>query len=230
VTPASVPPRRLAIFASGGGSNASAIIAYFQSLGTASPLLPALVVSNRPLAPVLERARTAGIETLVLRATDDGTAMEQALARADISVIALAGYLKLVPSVVTRRWRGAIVNVHPALLPEFGGHGMYGRHVHEAVIAAKRTESGATVHFVDDEYDRGASIARARVPVLPADTVDELAERVLAAEHALYPRALHALALGLVTLRPDSTVANLGDPACDPRIATSPVPLEFFTA
>ena len=104
---------------------------------------------------------------------------------------------------------------------------MYGRHVHEAVIASGSRESGATVHFVDDEYDRGANIAQARVPVHSGDDPDSLGARVLTAEHALYPRALHALALGLVALRADSGVAILGDPARDPRITPSPLPLEF---
>lgn len=224
------PPRTLAIFASGGGSNAAAILSYFDALGASSPLRPSLVVSNRDSAPVLARAREAGMTTLVLADSDDGDALEKELAAADIEFIALAGYLKLVPAVVTRRWRGAMVNVHPALLPDFGGHGMYGRHVHEAVLAAGRKASGATVHFVDDEYDRGASIAQARVPVLPGDDPGSLAARVLMAEHALYPRVLHALALGLVALRPDAGVAILGDPTRDPRITPSPVPLEFCSA
>jgi phosphoribosylglycinamide formyltransferase-1 len=98
---------------------------------------------------------------------------------------------------VTARWRGRIVNIHPALLPKFGGAGMYGRRVHEAVIAAGETESGATVHQVDDAYDRGAIIAQESVPVEPGDTPDSLAARVLTAEHRLYPRTLHALALKL---------------------------------
>lgn len=230
MTAAAAAPGKLAIFASGGGTNAAAILTYFRELGASTPLLPSLVLSNRAKAPVLDLAREAGIPALWLSAPDDGEAMERELLTAGISMIALAGYLKLVPSVVTRRWRGAMVNVHPALLPEFGGRGMYGHHVHEAVIAAKRSESGATVHFVDDEYDRGANIAQARVPVLPADDPSTLAARVLAAEHALYPRALHALGLGLVTLRPDSTVAILGDPARDTRIAPSPIPLDFLNA
>ncbi|MFI5246760.1 MAG: formyltransferase family protein, partial [Gemmatimonadales bacterium] len=109
------------------------------------------------------------------------------------------GYLRLVPPEVTERWRGRIVNIHPALLPRFGGPGMYGRRVHEAVIAAGDRESGATVHHVDHVYDRGAIIAQERVPVEPGDTPDSLAARVLAAEHRLYPRTIQVLAIKLST-------------------------------
>ena len=132
---------------------------------------------------------------------DDGPALVKLLEAHHIDCIALAGYLKLVPREVIARWSGRIVNIHPALLPKFGGAGMYGRRVHEAVIAAGEKESGATVHQVNDEFDRGAIIAQERVPVEPADTPATLAARVLAAEHRLYPRTLHALALELSTSR-----------------------------
>jgi folate-dependent phosphoribosylglycinamide formyltransferase PurN len=106
----------------------------------------------------------------------------------------LAGYLKLVPSGVIERYRGRILNIHPALLPAFGGPGMYGRHVHEAVLASGAGESGATVHLVDEEYDRGAVLAQARVPVLPGDTPERLAARVLEVEHRLLPAVVLAAA------------------------------------
>ena len=120
-----------------------------------------------------------------------------------ITLIALAGYLKFVPAEVTAQWRGTLLNVHPSLLPKFGGPGMYGHRVHQAVLAAGEHESGATVHFVDDVYDGGAVIGRARVAVQSDDSTDALAARVLRAEHALYPRVVHAVALGLVSLTPD---------------------------
>jgi phosphoribosylglycinamide formyltransferase-1 len=106
----------------------------------------------------------------------------------------LAGYLKLVPAAVIARYRDRILNVHPALLPAFGGRGMYGHRVHEAVLASGARESGATVHLVDEVYDRGAILAQGRVPVLPDDTPDRLAARVLAVEHRLLPAAVLAAA------------------------------------
>ena len=106
----------------------------------------------------------------------------------------LAGYLKLVPPAVIARYRDRIVNMHPALLPAFGGRGMYGHHVHEAVLASGARESGATVHLVDEEYDRGAILAQGRVPVLPGDTPDRLAARVLEVEHRLLPAVVLAAA------------------------------------
>jgi phosphoribosylglycinamide formyltransferase 1 len=116
------------------------------------------------------------------------------LARHGVELVVLAGYLKLVPPAVIARYRDRILNVHPALLPAFGGRGMYGRRVHEAVLASGARESGATVHLVDEEYDRGRILAQGRVPVLPGDTPDTLAERVLAVEHRLLPAAVLAAA------------------------------------
>ena len=161
----------------------------------------ALVASNRADAGALTRARAAHIPVAIIANPADGPALVRLLDEHRVDCIALAGYLKLVPREVTARWRGRIVNVHPALLPAFGGAGMYGRRVHEAVLAAGQTESGATVHQVDDAYDRGAIIAREVVPVEPGDTPDSLAARVLAAEHRLYPRTLDALARQLLTSR-----------------------------
>jgi folate-dependent phosphoribosylglycinamide formyltransferase PurN len=112
-----------------------------------------------------------------------------ALGEHDIDVVLLAGYLKLLPAPVIEAYRGRILNVHPALLPSFGGKGMWGMHVHRAVLASGARISGPTVHFVDEEYDQGSIIAQWPVPVLPGDSAEELAARVLAAEHWLYPRA-----------------------------------------
>jgi folate-dependent phosphoribosylglycinamide formyltransferase PurN len=111
-----------------------------------------------------------------------------------VDLVVLAGYLKLVPSDVIARFRGRIINVHPALLPAFGGKGMYGRGVHEAVLASGARESGATVHLVDEVYDRGAILGQARVPVLPGDDPERLAARVLQVEHRLLPAAVLAAA------------------------------------
>jgi phosphoribosylglycinamide formyltransferase 1 len=190
-------PVRLAVLASGGGSNLQAIIEYLDTLGDARPAEVVLVASDRPAAGALDKARRRGIATAVIARPGDGPALVQLLEAHRAACIALAGYLKLVPPEVTARWAGRLVNIHPALLPKFGGAGMYGRRVHEAVIAAGEKESGATVHQVNDEFDRGAIIAQERVPVEAGDTPDTLAARVLTAEHHLYPRALHKLALAL---------------------------------
>jgi phosphoribosylglycinamide formyltransferase-1 len=192
-------PVRLAILASGGGSNLQAIVDHLDALGEARAAEVVLVASNRAGAGALAKARGRNIPAAVIANPADGPALAALLESHRVDCIALAGYLRLVPPEVTERWHGRIVNIHPALLPKFGGGGMYGRRVHEAVIASGDRESGATVHHVDRAYDCGAIIAQERVPVEPGDTPDSLAARVLAAEHRLYPRTLHALALELAT-------------------------------
>jgi phosphoribosylglycinamide formyltransferase-1 len=222
--------QRLALLASGGGSNVQAILDYHAVLGASAPFAPALIVTDRPRAGVLARAERSGLAHIVLERPADGAALRALLDAHGITLIALAGYLKFVPAEVTTRWRGALVNVHPSLLPKFGGPGMYGHRVHEAVLASGEQESGATVHFVDEVYDRGAVIGQARVPVLGTDTVDSLAARVLTAEHALYPRALHALARGLVTLDAEGRTRISADLAHHPALLPAPVALDFAVA
>ena len=204
---------RVAVLASGGGSNLQAILDYFDALGEAGAATVALVASDRASAGALERAHRHGIPALALDATQRGAGMSAMLTSHGIDVIALAGYLRFVPTDVTRAWRGRIVNVHPALLPSFGGEGMYGNRVHQAVLDAGVRLTGATVHFVDEEYDRGPIIAQWPVPVLPGDTSGVLAARVLAVEHRLYPAALDAVARGRVTLGADGRVAGWTIPA-----------------
>jgi phosphoribosylglycinamide formyltransferase 1 len=184
---------RLAVFASGSGTNLQAIIDHFRALGADAPGAIELVVSNRAAAGALERARKAGIHAVHVPFAESEASLAGLLAKHGIDLIALAGYLRLIPENVVKAFRGRIVNIHPALLPDFGGHGMYGHHVHEAVIAAGARESGATVHYVDEVYDRGEIIAQERVPVLAGDTADTLAARVLDAEHRLYPRVIAEL-------------------------------------
>jgi formyltetrahydrofolate-dependent phosphoribosylglycinamide formyltransferase len=147
-------------------------------------------VSNRPDAPALERAREWGVKAISLRDPGDGSEWLRQLRAERVEMVVLAGYLKLVPADVIAAYRDRIMNIHPALLPAFGGPGMYGRHVHEAVLRSGARVSGATVHLVDEVYDRGAILAQARVPVLPADTVESLAARVLKAEHMLLPAVI----------------------------------------
>ena len=150
----------------------------------------------------------------------DGEELESQLGAHTIDLVVLAGYLKFVPVAVTRRYAGRIVNVHPALLPQFGGPGMYGARVHRAVLAARATVSGPTVHFVDEVYDHGALIAQWRVPVQPTDDEHTLAARVLRAEHLLYPRVIQAVAGGACRLAKDGRVDPpfVLDPATLPKL------------
>lgn len=187
---------RVAVLASGSGTNLQAILDHFAALGPGAPAHVVLVASDRERAGALDRARHAGIEAVYLAAATRDVTLGKLLADRRIDVVALAGYLRLVPPDVVRAYRDRIVNVHPALLPAFGGSGMYGIRVHEAVIASGAKESGATVHYVIEEYDRGRIIAQERVPVLAEDTAEALAARVLAAEHRLYPRVLAELCSG----------------------------------
>jgi formyltetrahydrofolate-dependent phosphoribosylglycinamide formyltransferase len=181
---------RLAVAISGRGSNLAALLA---ALPAGAPAEVALALSNRAAAG-LDLARRHGIPTLTLADPADGHEWLDALAAHRIDLIVLAGYLKLVPPAVVERFRERIVNIHPALLPAFGGPGMYGHRVHEAVIASGQRTSGATVHLVDEAYDRGAILAQERVPVLPDDTADTLAARVLEVEHRLLPAVVLAAA------------------------------------
>lgn len=195
---------RAAVLASGGGSNLQAILDHLAALGPARPLELVVVASNRKSAGALDRARAYGIAANVI-APADAPALLALLASHGVQLVILAGYLRHVPPEIIARYRDAIVNIHPALLPKFGGAGMYGHHVHDAVLAAGEHESGATVHFVTNDYDRGAILAQERVPVLPGDTPDTLGARVLEAEHQLYPRVVCALAARLDAAA-DSTV------------------------
>ncbi|MBI3568182.1 MAG: phosphoribosylglycinamide formyltransferase [Gemmatimonadetes bacterium] len=188
---------RIAVLASGGGSNLQALLDAIDALGTSAPARVVLVASDRAGAGALDRARRRGIATAVLADPADGAALDALLAGHGVELVVLAGYLKLVPRQVVERFDGAIVNIHPALLPAFGGPGMYGQRVHAAVLASGARESGATVHLVSEEYDRGAILAQQRVAVEPGDTVATLSARVLAAEHELYPLTILQLAARL---------------------------------
>jgi len=202
---------RVAVLASGGGSNLQAILDYLDARAAGADIRVELVASDRVAAGALERARARGIATLHLDADRRGDAMAELLQSHAIEMIALAGYLRFVPVAVTRQWRGRILNVHPSLLPAFGGAGMYGLRVHQAVLEAGVRITGATVHFVDEAYDRGPIIAQWPVPVLPHDTAETLARRVLGAEHALFPRIVHGVAEGRITLGADGRVAGVGE-------------------
>ena len=180
---------RVAVLVSGGGTNLQALL---DALGPAGPARVVRVISSRPDAGALERARDAGVPTTVLSDARDAAELLAALRDADLAV--LAGYLQRIPPAVVARFPLRLINIHPALLPAFGGPGMYGRRVHEAVLASGAPISGATVHYVDEEYDRGPIIAQWPVPVRAGDTAESLAARVLEVEHRLLPRVVLELA------------------------------------
>lgn len=206
--------KRIGVLASGGGSNLAALYDHLRSKresGVASSALPeiVLVASDRERAGALERARKWGVPAAVLADRGgDARQLEELLRELEVDLIVLAGYLRLVPRSVVSAYRGRVINIHPALLPAFGGAGMYGKRVHSAVIEHGARVSGATVHFVDEEYDRGPIIAQWPVPVLPDDTPAALAARVLRVEHLLLPRAACAVALGSVRLNENGRISR----------------------
>jgi len=188
-------PSRLAVLASGRGSNLQAIMDHFDTIARERVAKVVLVASNRFDSAALIRAATASIDIASFDASDDGTQLLELLRRFRVDLVVLAGYLKRIPPLVIREYGGRIINIHPALLPAFGGEGMYGARVHEAVIASGARESGVTVHLVDNEYDRGPIVAQWRVPVESSDTAESLAGRVLAVEHVVYPRVIEMVAV-----------------------------------
>jgi formyltetrahydrofolate-dependent phosphoribosylglycinamide formyltransferase len=193
---------RIAVLASGGGTNLQAILDHLDELGERRCGDVVVVAVDRVEAGALERARARHIDAQLLATQRRPEGMELAtlLEQYGVELIALAGYLRRIPDDVVRRYAGKILNVHPALLPAFGGAGMYGSRVHDAVLAAGVTVTGATVHFVDEEYDRGPIIAQWPVPVLSGDDRATLAARVLRVEHVLYPRVVDVVAGGRITV------------------------------
>ena len=188
---------RLAVFCSGSGSNFQAIFHALKKKQLNAEIV--LCLSNRSECGAMEFARKNGIATVHLTEKQFGSydefeaAMLGCLTEQSIDIIVLAGYMRKVPDAVVAAFQDKIINIHPALLPKFGGEGMYGIHVHTAVIEAGETESGATVHLVNEEYDKGKILMQRHVAVLPDDTPGTLAERVLACEHILYPDALEKI-------------------------------------
>jgi len=204
----------VAVLGSGRGSNFKAVLDAMTD-GRISGARTALVLSNNSTAGILEIARAHAIPAVHLSqkqyASEEkfGDALLDLLRSHDTGLVVLAGYMKRLPARVVAAYRHRIINVHPALLPDFGGQGMFGIHVHEAVLAAHRTVSGATVHIVDEEYDHGAIVVQEQVPVLPDDTPSSLADRVLQVEHRILPRAIQLFARervivsgGKISIRP----------------------------
>ena len=197
---ASAAPVHIAIFASGAGSNARKIIEYFEGGGarangvskvsgtlstTAAPIKVSLIVCNVPGAGVLEIAKEKGIPTLMInKAEFAATGYVESLHNAEIQFIVLAGFLWKVPEVLVRAYPKGIINIHPALLPKYGGKGMYGSRVHEAVIAAGEKESGITIHWVNEHYDEGGIIFQATCSIDASDTAETLANKIHALEYA----------------------------------------------
>ena len=182
--------KKIALFASGSGTNAAAIMEHFAGSDLAHA---ALVLSNRPDAYVLTRAGERGVpaETFSREVLyGDPQLILRILDRYGIDFIVLAGFMLLMPREIVEKYAGRIVNIHPALLPKYGGKGMYGDRVHRAVIAAGEKESGITIHYVNERYDEGDIISQYRLEVFPGETPDTLAERIHALEHRWYPQVI----------------------------------------
>ena len=197
---------RLGFLTSGGGTNMAAIIDACRSGRLAAE--PRVVIGNNSRSGALEKARQAGIPAHHLSShthsdpEDLDNAILEALQGHGATLVCLAGYMKMLGKRTLSAYRGRVLNIHPALLPRFGGKGFHGKAVHEAVLAAGESESGVTIHIVDEHYDHGPILAQTRVPVLTDDTVDALAARVLEQEHALYADTLQKIATGEIELEP----------------------------
>lgn len=184
----------IALFASGAGSNAQKIIEYFKGH---KQIKVALIVSNKPDAGVISIAESAAIPVLLVEKDKffRGNSYTDELKERGIGFIALAGFLWKIPDALIKAFPGRIINIHPALLPNYGGKGMYGSKVHEAVIANKEKESGITIHYVDEQYDHGDIIFQARVRVETSDSPQTLAQKIHRLEHAFYPKIVEETVL-----------------------------------
>lgn len=195
---------RLGFFASHGGTNMQAIIDACRDGRLQAE--PRVVISNNSDSGALERARREGIPAchFSTRTHPDPEALDRTvlatLQEYEVEVICLAGYMRRLGPLTLTAYRNRVLNIHPALLPRFGGQGFYGERVHRAVLAAGERESGPTIHLVDEEYDHGRILAQRRVPVLPDDDAESLAARVLAQEHLLYAETLQRIATGELDL------------------------------
>ncbi|MPR35481.1 phosphoribosylglycinamide formyltransferase [Salmonirosea aquatica] len=184
--------KRIAIFASGSGSNAEAIARY---LADDTEVQISLILTNNPEAGVIQRARRLHIPVLVFdrKTFYESDRIVEMLLNQKIDLVVLAGFMMLIPNVLIQAFPRRIINIHPALLPRYGGKGMYGHFVHEAVVAAGEVESGITIHYVNEVYDEGEIIFQASCAISSADTPDDVARKVQALEHAHYPRVVGQL-------------------------------------
>lgn len=188
---------RIALFASGSGTNVENIANYFNGKTTAKPVC---VLCNKPDAFVLERAKRLNLDSMTFNRAEfnDGKKIIEYLGKHDIDFIVLAGFLWLVPEYLINKYLGRIVNIHPALLPKFGGKGMYGMHVHEAVKQSGENETGITIHLIDGNYDKGNTVFQAKVAVEPADSPDDIANKVHKLEYEYYPKVIEEIAKKIV--------------------------------
>lgn len=186
---------RIAILASGSGTNAQRLVEHFTGHAKAEV---AFIGTDNPQAGVIARAWKLGVPLFLFDKSmlRDGR-LQAELTAQRIDLIVLAGFMQLIPPALVKVFPRRIVNIHPALLPKFGGKGMYGERVHSAVLAAGEAESGITIHYVNELYDEGEHIAQFRCPVLPGDTAASLAERIHALEHAHYPDVIESLVVAL---------------------------------
>lgn len=178
---------KIAVFASGSGSNAENIIRYFRENEDCGEVV--MVVCNRPDAGVVERATRLGVDVEIVNRSQlaDSDYMLPLLEARGVNCVVLAGFLLMVPPYLIRRYEGRMVNIHPSLLPKFGGKGMYGHHVHEAVVAAGECESGITIHLVSEEYDKGRILFQASVAVAPGDKAEDVERKVRELEMRYFP-------------------------------------------
>ena len=196
--------QNIVILISGRGSNFEAILrtSREENWESACNARIAAVISNRPQAAGLDIARAAGIEAVAMdhKAYDSREAFEAELAdiisRYDPAVIVLAGFMRVLTEGFVSRFEGKILNIHPALLPKYGGKGMYGDRVHQAVVAAGERESGITIHYIDEHYDEGTTLFQATCPVEPDDTPEQVAQKVHALEYEHYPKVIERILLG----------------------------------
>ena len=184
--------KSIAIFASGTGTNAANIIQYFKQKQTA---IAALIVCNNSQAGVLKIAEANNIPSIIIEKEKffKADAYVPELKNASIDFIVLAGFLWKIPSLIINEYRNKIINIHPALLPKFGGKGMYGNFVHEAVLSAKEKQSGITIHFVDEFYDNGKTVFQTTCPVYETDTAETLAKRIHELEYKYFPTVIEEL-------------------------------------
>ena len=191
--------KNIAIFASGSGTNAENIARYFANSENVNV---AVVLSNNRNVGVHGRVNKLGVPSFVFSREEfiAGVPILEKLAEYDVCLIVLAGFMNKISDVILQAFPGKIVNIHPALLPKYGGKGMYGMHVHEAVVKAGERESGITIHYINEHYDEGAIIFQASCPVLPSDTPEEVASKVHALEYAHYPHEIESIQKGFFVI------------------------------
>lgn len=183
--------KNIAIFASGGGSNAQAIIDYFKGKDSG---LVSLIVTNNPDAYIVDRAQAEDIPFYILAPGElDEEEFSEVLIALEIDFVVLAGFLKKIPQDILETYPNKIVNIHPSLLPKFGGKGMYGMNVHKAVAEAKENVSGMTIHYVNAHYDEGQIIEQHQVEISETDSPEDIASKVLKLEHQFYPVCIEKL-------------------------------------